>query len=179
MLVVCILASALGALVMCLLVLRYGFMPILETNPARADRDLLVTRLGHAAAGVCFATSAILAVVYIARAPAPRAGPVPCRRPRRARTDDPRHTGRTHGRRRGAEAAARPRAGRAAVAAGAQPGRQGPHRLGQDPARVLNRRRRAHVGDPRLRPSVKMGGPEMVPPTPQRSERPGTAGSLL
>ena len=70
MLVVCILASALGALVMCLLVLRYGFLPILETNPARADRDLLVTRLGHAAAGVCFATSAILAVVYIARAPA-------------------------------------------------------------------------------------------------------------
>src|SRR5260370_28475598 len=69
MLVVCILASALGALVMCLLVLRYGFMPILETNPARADRDLLVTRFGHAFAGVCFATSAILAVVYIARAP--------------------------------------------------------------------------------------------------------------
>ena len=69
MLVVCILASALGALVMCLLVLRYGFIPILETNPARADRDLLVTRLGHAAAGVLFAASAILAVVYIARAP--------------------------------------------------------------------------------------------------------------
>ena len=69
MLVVCILASALGALVMCLLVLRYGFIPIPETNPARADRDLLVTRLGHAFAGVCFAASAILAVVYIARAP--------------------------------------------------------------------------------------------------------------
>jgi hypothetical protein len=77
MLVVCILASALGALVMCLLVLRYGFMPILETNPARADRDLLVTRLGHAAAGVCFATSAILAVVYIARAPVQPAAATP------------------------------------------------------------------------------------------------------
>src|SRR5947207_8932087 len=77
MLVVCILASALGALVMCLLVLRYGFMPILETNPARADRDLLVTRLGNAAAGVCFATSAILAVVYIARAPVQPAAAMP------------------------------------------------------------------------------------------------------
>src|SRR5207237_1177647 len=77
MLVVCILASALGALVMCLLVLRYGFMPILETNPARAYRDLLVTRLGHEAAGVCFATSAILAVVYIARAPVQPAAATP------------------------------------------------------------------------------------------------------
>jgi len=77
MLVVCILASALGALVMCLLVLRYGFIPILETNPAHADRDLLVTRLGHAAAGVCFAASAILAVVYIARAPAQPASATP------------------------------------------------------------------------------------------------------
>src|SRR5436190_23246572 len=72
MLVVCILASALGALVMCLLVLRYGFMPILETNPARADRDLLVTRLGHAAAGVCFATIAIPATVLVARTPVQR-----------------------------------------------------------------------------------------------------------
>src|SRR5947207_1403404 len=77
MLVVCILASALGALVMCLLVLRYGFMPILETNPARADRDLLVTRLGHAAAGRCVATSAIRAVVYSARAPVQPAAATP------------------------------------------------------------------------------------------------------
>src|SRR5438105_13829028 len=77
MLVVCILASALGALVMCLLVLRYGFMPILETNPARADRDLLVTRLGHAAAGVCSAPSATRAVVHTARAPVQPAAATP------------------------------------------------------------------------------------------------------
>jgi hypothetical protein len=70
MLVVCIFASALGALVMCLLVLRDGFSPI-SPDPARADRDVLVTRLGHAVAGACFATTAILATVLVARTPAP------------------------------------------------------------------------------------------------------------
>ena len=69
MLVVCIFASALGALVMCLLVLRHGFSPVSPADPARADHDLLVTRLGHAAAGVCFATIAILATVLVARTP--------------------------------------------------------------------------------------------------------------
>src|SRR5204863_425149 len=179
MLVVCILASALGALVMCLLVLRYGFMPILETNPARADRDLLVTRLGHAAAGVCFATSAILAVVYIARAPVQPAAAMPDPRviARLAALERERHAlGEEVAALRDQVGAARPRAGRAAVAAGAQPGRQGPHRLGQDPARVLNRRRRAHVGDPRLRPPVKMGGPEMAPKSPNVQSAPAQPG---
>jgi len=41
-------------------------------DPARADRDLLVTRLGHAAAGVCFATIAIPATVLVARTPVQR-----------------------------------------------------------------------------------------------------------
>lgn len=71
MLVVCIFASALGALIMRLLVLRAGFTPI-DADPARADQDVLITRLGHAAAGVCFATTAILATVLVARTPAPR-----------------------------------------------------------------------------------------------------------
>jgi hypothetical protein len=71
MLVVCIFASALGALIMCLLVLRDGFSPI-SHDPARADRDVLVTRLGHAVAGACFATTAILATVLVARTPAVR-----------------------------------------------------------------------------------------------------------
>ena len=69
MLVVCIFASALGAVIMCLLVLRDGFSPI-SGDPARADQDVLVARLGHAAAGACFATTAILATILVARAPA-------------------------------------------------------------------------------------------------------------
>jgi hypothetical protein len=71
MLVVCIFASALGALIMCLLVLRAGFSPI-SGDPRRADHDVLITRLGHAVAGACFATTAILATVLVARTPAPR-----------------------------------------------------------------------------------------------------------
>jgi hypothetical protein len=70
MLVVCIFASALGALIMCLLVLRDGFSPI-SADPGRADHDVLITRLGHAVAGACFATTAILATVLVARSPAP------------------------------------------------------------------------------------------------------------
>ena len=70
MLVVCIFASALGALVMCLLVLRDGFSPI-SADPTRADHDVLITRLGHAVAGACFATTAVLATVLVARNPAP------------------------------------------------------------------------------------------------------------
>jgi hypothetical protein len=52
---------------MCLLVLRYGFTPA-------TDREFLVIRLGHATAGVCFVTTAVLAVVLLAR-PAPAADP--------------------------------------------------------------------------------------------------------
>jgi hypothetical protein len=70
MLVVCIFASALGALIMWLLVLRDGFSPI-SADPTRADRDVLITRLGHAVAGACFATTAVLATVLVARSPAP------------------------------------------------------------------------------------------------------------
>src|SRR2546428_3474903 len=69
MLVACILASALGALVMCLLVLRYGFTPVSDTDRERADHQLLVTRLGHATAGVCFLTTAILATVVLVTTP--------------------------------------------------------------------------------------------------------------
>src|SRR2546428_5338032 len=69
MLVACILASALGALVMCLLVLRYGFTPVSDTDREGADHQLLVTRLGHATAGVCFLTTAILATVVLVTTP--------------------------------------------------------------------------------------------------------------
>jgi hypothetical protein len=67
-----ILASVMGALVMCVLVFRYGF-----TVPAPADAeagptptDVLITRVGHAVAGVCFAATAVLAIVALSvRAP--------------------------------------------------------------------------------------------------------------
>jgi len=83
-LVACILVSALGALVMCLLVLRYGFTPVGDTEPARANRQLLATRLGHAVAGVCFAATAILAAVVVGQPAPPVAAPVPAPDPRTA-----------------------------------------------------------------------------------------------
>ena len=56
-----IVASVMGALVMALLVFRYGF-----TIPAPSDvgagptpTDVLVTRVGHAIAGMCFAATAV------------------------------------------------------------------------------------------------------------------------
>jgi hypothetical protein len=74
-----ILTSALGALLMCLLVFRYGFPGADEAPPsaAEASRRLLLTRFGHAAAGVCFAISAILGLVALverARATTPAEG---------------------------------------------------------------------------------------------------------
>jgi hypothetical protein len=72
-----IVASVTGALVMCALVFRYGF-----TIPAAVDSedgptpgDVLVTRVGHAVAGACFAATAVLAIVGLAGRAADR--PVP------------------------------------------------------------------------------------------------------
>ena len=61
-LVVSIVASALGALVMCLLVARYG---LTADSAEDAGRGLLFTRFGHAFAGVCFAATGILALVAL------------------------------------------------------------------------------------------------------------------
>jgi hypothetical protein len=77
-----IVASALGALVMCLLVLACGF-PTGEARPeapGEPSRRLLLTRLGHALAATCFAIVAMLAVVALSRPfraalPPPEAGP--------------------------------------------------------------------------------------------------------
>ena len=62
-----IFASVMGALVMCVLVFRYGF-----TVPAPSDAeggptptDVLMTRVGHAVAGVCFAATAVFAIVAL------------------------------------------------------------------------------------------------------------------
>src|SRR5581483_11114498 len=76
-----IVLSALGALAMCLLVLRFGFSSGDET-PEQARGRAMVTRFVHAFAAVCFAACAMLAVVVLARRPAP---PAPTRDPEVAR----------------------------------------------------------------------------------------------
>jgi len=68
MLVVCVFASALGGLIMCLLVLRHAFSPAAAQAPRNAH-DLQITRVGHAIAAVCFAMTAFLAIILVARAP--------------------------------------------------------------------------------------------------------------
>lgn len=69
-----VLVSALGAIVMCALVVRYGFADALddEQPEARVNR-VLRTRLGHAFAGVCFAVAAVLATLVMVARPAPPA----------------------------------------------------------------------------------------------------------
>lgn len=62
-----VLASSLGAVVMCLLVLRYGF-PSATEEVGDGRRRQIVTSLGHAVAAACFAAAAILAVVLVAGA---------------------------------------------------------------------------------------------------------------
>jgi hypothetical protein len=70
----CVVASALGALVMCLLVLRYGFWSA-DDRAGDAYRRTFVTRMGHAFAGACFGITAILAVVALAVPGAPPVAP--------------------------------------------------------------------------------------------------------
>ncbi len=61
-----IFTSAAGALVMCLLVFKYGFAPSPDELPSDSVRRVFITRLGHALAGTCFAATAILAAVTLA-----------------------------------------------------------------------------------------------------------------
>ena len=61
-----IFTSAAGALVMCLLVFKYGFSPSPDELPSDSVRRVFITRLGHALAGTCFAVTAILAAVTLA-----------------------------------------------------------------------------------------------------------------
>jgi hypothetical protein len=63
-----VLASGIGALAMCLLVLRYGFASAPE-DAGDARRREMATRLGHALAGACFAVAAMLAVVLVSHWP--------------------------------------------------------------------------------------------------------------
>jgi hypothetical protein len=69
--------SAFGALIMCVLVFRYGFTMPADEDEDEAAHRLFITRFGHALAGVCFAVAAMLAVIAFsaqmraARAPTP------------------------------------------------------------------------------------------------------------
>lgn len=60
-----IITSALGALLLCLLVFRYGFTPPDDESPEERSRRQFVTRLGHAAGAVCFALTAGLSAVVL------------------------------------------------------------------------------------------------------------------
>src|SRR5215470_12333571 len=68
MLVVCVFASALGGLIMSLLALRDAPSPAAAQAP-RTDHDLQITRVGHVIAAVCFAMTALFAIILVARAP--------------------------------------------------------------------------------------------------------------
>jgi hypothetical protein len=67
--------SALGAVVLCLLIAFYGLTPASEPSPRRASRRRLITGIGHAVAATCFAATTILIAVVLVQplrfAPAP------------------------------------------------------------------------------------------------------------
>src|SRR5688572_25624835 len=67
--------SALGAVVLCILVVLYGFTPAGEEPPGSTARRLLVTRIGHAVAAVCFTATAILISVVLAQPARPAPTP--------------------------------------------------------------------------------------------------------
>jgi hypothetical protein len=62
-LVASIVTSALGAVLLCVLVFRFGFSPDEDESPEERTWRFFVTRLGHASGAVCFALTAGLAVV--------------------------------------------------------------------------------------------------------------------
>ena len=76
-----VVTCALGALLMSLLVLKYGLAaPQAHDGEGRATGHPLALHLGHAAAVVCFTVAAVLAVVTFARSsrvPSPTASPSP------------------------------------------------------------------------------------------------------
>ena len=60
-----ILTSGLGAVVVCALLLIYGYVPEVTEKPQEAMRRRALTRAAHGAATVCFAVSALLAIVAL------------------------------------------------------------------------------------------------------------------
>jgi len=71
-----IVLTSVGAFLMCLLVIRYGFgSREIDVDDDEARR-LAMTRIGHAVAAVCFAGAALLAVVALPARTQPRPQPV-------------------------------------------------------------------------------------------------------
>ncbi len=56
-------ASALGAIVLCLVLLLYGFATAADDEPRFPSRRLFVIRIGHALAATCFAAVVMLTVI--------------------------------------------------------------------------------------------------------------------
>jgi hypothetical protein len=64
-----VLACIVGALIMTLLILKYGIVPTGDEAPERQLRRILFTRLAYTAALVCFAVAAILGLLVRAAPP--------------------------------------------------------------------------------------------------------------
>ena len=62
-----VLTSGVGALVVCGLVMTFGYAPEVGEKPAAAVRRLALTRAAYGIATVCFAVSALLAIVALGR----------------------------------------------------------------------------------------------------------------
>ena len=60
-----VVASALGGITLSLLIVGYGFTSSEDETPDVARRRLFLIRIGHAAAAVCFAVTALLTVVAL------------------------------------------------------------------------------------------------------------------
>jgi hypothetical protein len=66
-LVAALLLSALGAVVVCLIVVLFGFTGPEDEPPLTTARRLMYTRIGHALATTCFAATAILITMVLVR----------------------------------------------------------------------------------------------------------------
>src|SRR4030095_4066383 len=75
-LVAALLLSALGAVVVCLLVVFYGFTGPEDEPPLTTARRQMYIRIGHALATTCFAGTAILIGMVLVRAVRPVTAPV-------------------------------------------------------------------------------------------------------
>jgi hypothetical protein len=62
-----LLLSALGAVIVCVMVMLFGFTGPEDEPPLRTARRLMYTRIGHALATTCFAATAILIGVVLLR----------------------------------------------------------------------------------------------------------------
>jgi hypothetical protein len=82
-----IVASVIGAIVLCVVIVKYGFVSPLD-EPDGMIRRLLFTRLAHTVAAVCFALAAGLGVLVYALTSHAPAAPAPAARATSPGRDD-------------------------------------------------------------------------------------------